>query len=102
LDEFEGTEYELTFQSELLRLLRKAGQPTDWLNLYLELTYRQPGNPLIWMESSRALEAARSTGREGELHDAQNHWNQIPNRYRAESAGSDPSQPTRWPEPILP
>jgi hypothetical protein len=102
LAEFEGTEYARTFQSELLRLLRKAGHHHDWLNLYLEITYRQPDNPLIPLESSRAADVAQSTGRELELRDALDHWNQVPKKYRAQSFGPDPAERTEWLEPILP
>jgi hypothetical protein len=86
----------------LLRLLRKAGHHQEWLNLYLELTYRHPNNPLIPMESARAADAARFTGREPELREALDHWNQIPKRYRASVLGSDPWEPAPWTEPILP
>lgn len=102
LAEFEGTENAQTFQSELLRLLRKAGRHHDWLTLYLEITYRQPDNPLIPLESSRATDAARTTGRDHELRDALDHWNQVPKKYRAQGFGSDPTEPTEWLEPILP
>ncbi len=102
LAEFEGTEYARTFQSELLRLLRKAGRDHDWLNLYLELTYRQPDNPLILLESARAADAAKITGREHELHDALDHWNLVPEKFRTEPFGSDSNPLAPWPEPLLP
>lgn len=98
LEEFQGTEHTTLFQGELLRLLRKEGRHAEWLDLYLQLIYQQPGDPLIIMEAPRAADAAKATGREAEWHDALDHWNQIPTRYRASLAGSEP----RIPEPILP
>lgn len=90
LEEFQGTEHVSIFQGEILRLLRKAGRHQEWLNLYLELVYQQPGDLLIIMESARAADAAKSVGREAELHEALDHWNQIPRKYRLDTAGSEP------------
>lgn len=101
LSEFEGTEQATLFQGELLRLLRRADRHDEWLDAYLEIVYRHPGDALIPMEAPRAADAAKSTRRETEWHDAMDHWNRIPQRYRAEVSGSVGTT-LPIPEPILP
>lgn len=101
LSEFEGTEQATLFKSELLRLLRRAGRHDEWLDAYLEIVYRHPGDALILVEALRAADAAKSTHRETEWRDAMEHWNQIPQRHRAEASGTvEATFPI--PEPILP
>lgn len=97
LEEFQGTEQTHFFEGELLRLLRRGGFQEAWLDLYLQLVYRQPTSSLIPMEGTHAVEAARATGRDAELQEALAHWNRIPPKHRSEPVASPPG--TSGPHP---
>lgn len=79
--EFAGTDESATLNQMLLIALHRQREWDRWLERYLELAYRQPMNPLVWRKRARAIEIARSLGREDELNRAFRHLDAIPARF---------------------
>lgn len=66
-EELKGTDREELVLHSLLELLAEDRQYDRWLNLYLELVYRQPVNGLVGRLAPNALRIARTSGREQEV-----------------------------------
>jgi hypothetical protein len=75
---FKGTEQELWVTRELLSALRLGHADGPWLDLYLNLLYCHPTDPIVSHLTAQAVAAAKSTGRQSELRKALSHLEDIP------------------------
>ncbi|MBL9127315.1 MAG: hypothetical protein JNL97_06700 [Verrucomicrobiales bacterium] len=78
IGEFSGTEQELSMTHFLLSALRREGQGSRWLDVYLATLYRHPTARMVHYESERARRLARDWGREDELDRAFRYRDLIP------------------------
>jgi hypothetical protein len=79
--EFEGTEQELAFAGELLRLFQRSGREGEWLDLYLRIVYQHPNCEMTDWLTPRALATAEMLGRIEEVRTALQHRAAIPPKY---------------------
>jgi hypothetical protein len=88
--EFVGTAQELELTHELLLFLKLTENYNEWIDVYLEMLYKSPTDPVIGSLAEPALSIARPLGREEELRIALKHTLAIPvnfvNKSRIEAA----------------
>jgi hypothetical protein len=95
MDEFQGTEQELVLGGELLRLLRRCGRDSEWLDVYLRMLYQHPNRDIVDWLRSRAIEVGEMTGRINEVRGALHHRGGIPSEYRGPLNGRPESNPVQ-------
>jgi hypothetical protein len=90
IEEFSGTEEELTLTRDLLRVLRADGRYDQWLRTYLCLVYTHPTNSLVGSCAGEAIEIGERLGRRQEVIDGLEHVISIPldfqNKIRLQTA----------------
>jgi hypothetical protein len=88
--EFVGTAQELELTHELLLFLKVTENYNEWTDVYLEMLYGSPTDPVIGALAEPALSIARQLGREEEVSVALKHTLAIPadfvNKSRIEAA----------------
>lgn len=99
IPQFEGTDQAIILRAELLRLLHLTHAGSDWLDTYLDIAFLAPTHDVLDELAHRASEYARTLGRESELHDAIQHRNRIPPRFRHRHTFQDAGD---LPQPVDP
>jgi len=66
-EQLRGSKQELAVTEELLWFLKKAGQTERWLEIYSEVLYERPTDPLIGRFAEDAVRLARGTPRQDAL-----------------------------------
>ncbi|MBN8247644.1 MAG: hypothetical protein J0L84_09395 [Verrucomicrobia bacterium] len=75
---FRDTSGEAVLVQDLLLLLKKSGDHSRWLGVYLDVAYRRPTEELIGLFADDALEIAGASGRLPEVTAALRHVLEIP------------------------
>jgi hypothetical protein len=78
IEEFRGTEPELSLVQEQLYLLKREQQPDRWLDVYLRVLYEHPTASVVRSNLRCAQEISESIGRERELAAAFHFLTRIP------------------------
>jgi hypothetical protein len=78
IDEFRGTENELSLIPDLLRALKSEDQCDRWLQTYLTLLYTHPTDELVVKFARDAVQMGNRTGRQIEVAAALRHVCNIP------------------------
>jgi hypothetical protein len=78
IEEYRGTDQECILTQELLRALLRNELYDQWLEIYLDLLYRQPTRPLVALCADHAVCASVHTRRVEELRRAFAHLLNIP------------------------
>jgi len=78
IDEFRGTEHEMSLIPDLLRALKSEEQYDRWLHTYLTTLYTHPTDELVVKFAREAVEMGRRTGQQEEVADALRHVCSIP------------------------
>ncbi len=85
MDAFAGTAQETTLRQHLLAVLRRGGRDAEWLETYLEMTYRCPTDPLVGHQAGYAVRVARRLGRDLELMEILRRIEGIPLMFEAKA-----------------
>lgn len=83
LSEFRNAPGEAYIAQDLLILLKRSGDYSRWLDLYLDLLYRRPTEDVISLFASDARTLAAATGRQVEVEAALHHVTEIPIEFSA-------------------
>ena len=83
MQEFRGTGQEFILARELLKALKKSRKYDRWLEVYLDILYEHPTQPLIGCLASDAIVAAKATGSEDVLVAGFEHLTAIPLEFEA-------------------
>jgi hypothetical protein len=81
IGEFAGTDQEALLVGELLHVLQKADRDDQWLDEFLNGTYRWPVHELFVWNTRRAIELGRRLNREAEVTAAIRFRGSIPAKY---------------------
>ena len=83
MQEFRGTGQEFIVARELLKVLKKSRRYDRWLEVYLDILYQHPTQPLIGSLASDAIVAAKAAGSEDVLVAGFKHLTAIPLEFDA-------------------
>jgi hypothetical protein len=83
MQEFQGTGQEFIMATELLKALKKSRRHDRWLEVYLDILYQHPTQPLIGSLASDAIVAAKAAGSEDVLVAGFKHLTAIPLEFDA-------------------
>jgi hypothetical protein len=83
--EFRGSNEEFLLAHNLLTLLRKNSRDAEWLEVYLDILYRNPTHPLIGHLAPVAHSVAGRMNRLDEIHAALRHVSEIPYDFEGKS-----------------
>lgn len=86
MEDFRGTGQEFVVARDLLRALKKSGRYDRWLEVYLDILYRHPTQPLIGVLTRDAMRAAKGAGREDVLVAGFRHLTTIPFEFETKVA----------------
>lgn len=81
--DFRGTGQEFTVARELLRALKNSRRLDRWLEVYLDMLYQHPTQPLVGSLAGNAVVAAKAAGREDALAAGFRHLTMIPLDFEA-------------------
>lgn len=85
LEEFHDTSEEPELAAGLLHVLASLQESDRWLDVYLELLYRRPTEPVIGRLAGRALAAGRASGRLEEVERAFRYVVRIPLEFESKT-----------------
>jgi hypothetical protein len=83
MQDFRGTGEEFIVARELLQTLKKSKRYGRWLEVYLDMLYRYPTQPLIGDLAGDGIVVAKAAGREEVLAAAFKHLTAIPLAFNA-------------------
>lgn len=78
IEEFSGTEEEVTLLRVELGLLKEEEHYDRWLDVYLRVLYEHPTQKMVGCLAEEAIALGRETGRQNDLKDAFEHLIRIP------------------------
>src|SRR5262245_30165915 len=78
IEEFKGTEHELSLIPDLLRALKANGQFELWTEIYLSTLYTHPTDDLVLTFAREAIQMGARTGRQEDVVNALRHVCSIP------------------------
>jgi hypothetical protein len=78
MNEFQGTDEELSLAEDLLRTFKMADQTDRWLEVYLKALYEHPTHPIVDLFAEQAIPMGKAAGREEEVIAGLMHVSRIP------------------------